>query len=99
MKLDRDLFLDVLTDFDAPNDLSASNPFDWEEIFSYEGFKLVDGPITAFLEGCAVPETARHLPPHALNEHSVAFAIAGILQGLAIGFEYALRSTATQEET
>lgn len=56
-----------------------------------EGLEWVDGPLRAFVEGHTVPETSKYVPEEARNEHNAAFVIAGILQGLTIGYEYAKR--------
>jgi hypothetical protein len=90
---------EIIASFESGNDLDPKNPFDVDGAFDEEWTKLRD----AFLSGCAVPDTAKWLiDVEAIKDeslqayqdylmHALQYSVAGFLQGLALGYEYAKR--------
>lgn len=84
--MNRDLLIEAMAAFENGDD-GSDNPFDIEQLGE------VLPTIEPFLMGGAVPDTYVQLVEQAasVEDGVMAGAVAGMLQGLWIGFEYARR--------
>jgi len=78
--IDRDRLITLLTDYEQGRNIAEPNPFGELEP---ELLQIADSVILPFLEGGCVPDTAVH------SDEPPAYALAGFLQGLAVGYAYA----------
>lgn len=90
MSIDREFLAELMAAFENGQDdaLGHTNPF--TEFPDGETLNMV----TVFVEGNAVPETSKWVEQLNIapgDDAAVAYAIAGFLQGLAIGFGYSQR--------
>jgi hypothetical protein len=93
MPPDTELLVGVIADFENGEDLDTGNPFDVDHADSYARI------VQAFVTGCTVPDTLAalkvELPGLSVENTAVTVAMAALFQGMAIGYDYAVRSGVT----
>lgn len=87
MPPDLDLLTQAIADFENGEDLRNGNPFDVDHAESYAHV------VQAFVTGCTVPDMdiVQRAAGSNAKETQIATAMAAFFQGLAIGYDYAVR--------